>query len=216
MHWVDRGYEPSGLGQIREHYTPEWIEFYRNGFGIKPKDSRWRDFREELGQRFLMHCGYCEFTCRGEVDHFRPKSRFPEVVYDWSNWIFACHDCNQAKGDKWPVVGYVDPCTVTGSDSPETYFTFDTESGEIVPLKGLDPDRLDKVKTMIDDLKLNDLHHLEKRGALLCKMAEIIPGDPSMETSVSRGLRRILVSRNSELSSLARAWLVERGYEISD
>ena len=216
MHWVDRGPEPSGLGEIREHYTPTWIEFYTNEVGTGPKDSRWRDFREDLGQRFLMHCGYCEFTCRGEVDHFRPKSRFPELVYDWSNWIFACHDCNQAKGNKWPVDGYVDPCSATASDGPEIYFTFDTESGEIVPSKGLDPDHFDKAKTMIEDLNLNDLHHLEKRGALLSKMAEIIPDDPRMETSVSRRFRRILVSHNSELSSVARAWLVERGYAISD
>ena len=216
MHWVDRGPEPSGLETIRDRRTSHWIDYWENGIGSQPTDSYWSDFHEYLVQRFLRHCGYCEFTCRGEVDHFRPKSKFPELVYEWSNWIFACHDCNQAKGDKWPVEGYVDPCSVTASDRPETYFTFNTESGEIVSLEGLDPDRLDKANTMIDDLKLNAPHHLEKRGTLLYKMAEFIPDDPDEETSFSRNLRRILSSRNAELSSLARAWLVERGYEIDE
>ena len=98
MHWVDRGPEPTGLGAIRGRYTPRWIGYYRNGVGNRPTDSRWRDFRKYLGQRFHLQCGYCESICEGQVDHFQPKSRFPELVYEWSNWIFACSACNQAKG----------------------------------------------------------------------------------------------------------------------
>ena len=216
MHWVDRGPEPGGLGHIRRAYTPRWVQYYRSGVGSKPTDSRWREFHVDLRTHFYGLCGYCECSCKGEVDHFRPKSRFPESVYEWSNWIFACHDCNQAKGDKWPVVGYVDPCTVSESSRPETYFTFDTKTGEIVPLKGLDSDSWDKAQGMIDDLRLNGRHHLEKRVALLYVMKETIPDDPREETLVSSRLRRILTMRSYELSSLARAWLVERGYSVGD
>ena len=120
MHWIDRGPEPRGLGEIRERYTPRWIGHYRDSVETKPTDSRWRDFHDELEQRFFGLCGYCESIDKGEVDHFHPKSRFPESVYDWSNWIFACHDCNQAKGDKWPGGGYVDPCAMDESCRPET------------------------------------------------------------------------------------------------
>ena len=215
MHWVDRGPEPGGLGHIRQVYTPRWIRYYRNGVGTKPTDSRWREFHVDLRTRFDVLCGYCECTCKGEVDHFRPKSRFPESVYEWSNWIFACHDCNQAKVDKWPEGGYIDPCTELASDRPESYFTFDTKTGELIPIEDLDDSRFDKAQGMIDDLKLNAWHHLKFRRRLLYKMAETIPDNPREETSVSRGLRRILASRSYELSSLARAWLVERGYSIN-
>ena len=215
MHWVDRGPEPGGLEEIRERYTPRWIQFYKNEVGTKPTDSRWRDFHDELQRRFGSLCGYCESSCKGEVDHFRPKSRFPESVYEWSNWIFVCRDCNQAKGDKWPVGGYVNPCSVSESSRPETYFTFDTKTGEIVPIAELDDSRFYKAQGMIDDLRLNGRHHLEKRVALLYVMTETIPDDPREETSVSGRLRRFWTSHTSELSSIARAWLAERGYSIS-
>ena len=215
MHWVDRGPEPGGLEEIRERYTPRWIQFYKNEVGTKPTDSRWRDFHDELKRPFDSLCGYCECHCKGEVDHFRPKSRFPESVYEWSNWIFACHDCNQAKLDKWPIEGYVDPCTASESYRPETCFTFDTKTGEIVPLKDLDQDRFDKAQRMINDLRLNGRHHLAKRLVWILRMGWEIPDDPSEETPASGTLRRFLASRSYELSSLARAWLAERGYSIS-
>ena len=216
MHWVDRGQEPGPLEAIRGRYTPRWIDFYETRIGNQPTDSRWRDFREDLGSRFSTNCGYCERNCRGEVDHFRPKSRFPALVYEWSNWIFACHECNQAKGDKWSETGYVDPCAVPESDRPENYFTFDTETGEIIPLDDLDQARYEKAATMIDDLSLNDDQHMKRRDRLLKALAAIMPNDPGDETPVIGSWRRIISSRDSELSSLARAWLVERGYEVSD
>ena len=216
MHWVDRGPEPSGLEEIRDHYTCRWIDFYEKGIGTRPTDSRWRDFREDLGQPFRLQCGYCESTCRGQVDHFRPKSTFPELVYEWSNWIFACSDCNQAKGDKWPEEGYVDPCAASESCRPGNHFTFDTETGEIIPLDDLDQSRREKAMTMIDDLNLNGEQHMKRRGRLLKALAAIMPDDPRDETPVIGRWRRIISSRDSDSSSLVRTWLAERGYRNSD
>ena len=125
MHWVDRGEEPAALENVRRTHTAKWVTYYRDGRGRKPSDVRWRYFREELGTRFQSICGYCEEYGRGEVDHFRPKSKFPELVYEWSNWVFACRSCNAFKKDKWPSDGYVDPCAPTGEDHPETFFEFD-------------------------------------------------------------------------------------------
>ena len=123
MHWVDRGPEPASLSQVRERYTPRWIAYYRDDVGARPTDSYWRDFHDDLSQVFFNLCAYCEEICRGEVDHFRPKSRFPEQVYQWSNWVLACHDCNLWKSDKWPTGGYVDPCAKTAAARPETSLT---------------------------------------------------------------------------------------------
>lgn len=215
MHWVDRGPEPVGLEEFRGRYTPRWIGHYRNGVGSRPTDSRWRDFREDLGQRFHLQCGYCESICRGQVDHFRPKSTFPELVYEWSNWIFSCSDCNQAKSDKWPKQGYVDPCAASESCRPESYFTFNTETGEIMPLDDLDRARYEKATKMIDDLNLNGDQHMKRRGRLLKALAAIMPDDPGDETPTIGRWRRIISSRESDSSSLARVWLAERGYEIS-
>ena len=214
MHWVDRGPEPSRLEAIRDRYTPGWTDFYENGIGNRPTDSRWRDYREYLGHSFRLQCGYCESISRGQVDHFRPKSTFPALVYEWSNWIFACSACNQAKSDKWPEGGYVDPCAASESCRPENYFTFDTETGEIVPLHDLDQARYEKAITMIDDLNLNGEEHMKRRHRLLKALAAIMPDDPRDETPTIGRWRRIISSRESDSSSLARVWLIERGYSI--
>ena len=97
MHWIERGPEPAKLEPIRKTYTQPWIDFYVHDVGQKPTDARWREFRHELTEEFDNLCAYCEETDRGEVDHFRPKKLYPALVYAWSNWLFACRACNQAK-----------------------------------------------------------------------------------------------------------------------
>ena len=216
MHWVDRGPEPGRLKAIRNSNTPRWIDYWKNGIGDEPKDSRWREFREDLAERFFRNCGYCERNTRGEVDHFRPKRRFPELVYDWDNWIFSCHECNHAKGNKWPSSCYVDPCAVPESHRPENCFTFNTRNGAITPLRDLDTDQFDKAQRMIDDLKLNDLHHMVARLIRLRMLEAGIPQNPHEATGRSEALRRRLASRDSDLSSLVRVWLQEQGYSINE
>ena len=155
MHWVRRGPEPPGLASVRSRYTPRWVAHYRDRTGPRPGDSRWRDFHDELRRGFSGICGYCEETSRGEVDHFRPKSRFPELVYEWSNWVLACHDCNHAKGDQWPPGGYADPCARSRSARPEGFFDFDVVTGEMVPRTGLSRARRAKALRTIGSLSPN-------------------------------------------------------------
>ena len=80
MHWVDRGPEPGGLEEIRERYTPRWIQYYRNEVGTKPTDSRWRDFHDELQATLWQPLRILrESLYRGEVDHFKPEESFPGI-----------------------------------------------------------------------------------------------------------------------------------------
>ena len=163
MHWVERGPEPDGLQGVRARRTPAWIAHYRGKTGPKPSDSDWRDFAKELEGRFSDLCGYCEETTEGEVDHFRPKKVFPESVYEWWNWVFACHTCNHSKGEKWPDGGYVDPCVLSEEEKPERFFAYDLESGFIIPMVGLDVEQDARARQMIKDLRLNLLFHLKNR-----------------------------------------------------
>ena len=202
MHWVERGQEPKRLASIHASYTSHWVDFYRHQIGTKPpSDSYWRDFHDELGQAFFLLCGYCEESCKGEIDHFHPKSQFPESVYIWSNWVFACHECNQAKGEKWPTPGYVDPCSSSVIDHPENFFEFDTMTGEILPKQSLSLDQFDRVRRMRDDLKLNHRHHLKQRLEWVTLVSAAIAQDNE--------LRNLVASRSTQLSSFSRAWLAE-------
>ena len=129
MHWVDRGEEPIGLKDVRRRFTSEWVDRHRSGTGNRPT-PRWGEFREELGSKFHDLCGYCEEITPGEIDHFKPLSKFPDLVYEWSNWIFACNTCNSRfKKHKWPEQGFVDPCAEALSERPERFFDFDLMTG---------------------------------------------------------------------------------------
>ena len=209
MHWVDRGPEPTGLAAVSTRYTPRWVAYYQGRSG-KPSDSLWLNFLGDLCGSFSGLCAYCEERDKGEVDHFRPKSRFPERVYQWSNWIFACHNCNQSKRDKWPPGGYVDPCSKR--ERPESFFRFDTTTGEILPKPELSPDLRDKAQKTIDDLSLNGSHHLKGRLRWLYLVSNAISDDPKYQTINKEKLRTDLACRTTEWSSITRAWLVEQGY----
>ena len=212
MHWVDRGQEPDDLERVRSRYTPRWIEYYDHGILPKPRDSRWTDFKPDLDRVFFGLCAYCEERQNGEVDHFQPKSRFPKLVYVWSNWVLACHGCNHSKLNKWPEGGYVDPCTGASSERPENYFDFDLVSGEIVPKDGLISTRRLKAQTMISELGLNDVHHLINRLEWLRRVDEAVPEGADAQSPDIRQICVKLTSPTTRLPSVARAWLVKRGY----
>ena len=53
---------------------------------------------------YAFRCGYCGITeaqCGAELtfDHFRPQSR--QGADDAANLVYACHACNEFKGEYW-------------------------------------------------------------------------------------------------------------------
>jgi hypothetical protein len=66
-------------------------------------------FRPFVREDFLRQCAFClfaELLAGGEenfeLDHFRPRQRFPELVNDFYNLYYSCHPCNHIKRDSWP------------------------------------------------------------------------------------------------------------------
>lgn len=49
-------------------------------------------------------CCYCEDSAADEVEHIKPKNFFPELVFAWDNYLYACGPCNGPKGTRY---GYV-------------------------------------------------------------------------------------------------------------
>ena len=169
MRWVDRGAEPAELAAIRAEHTQFWVDL-RAGKAdpndVNYKSSLWLPFRNnELGARFNRKCGYCERACdaaRGnpkapELDHFKPRSKFPALTYVWRNWVLSCKECNTIKADEWADGGFVDPCAVDVLERPEEYFDFDCEYMELIPKSGLDDERERRARQTITDLDLNGI-----------------------------------------------------------
>lgn len=167
MRWIDRGPEPGGVRDYEQRFTQGWVQYFRDSVGTRPEDSHWREFRGLLGDRSGDNCWYCERRCMRSaedtgksptVDHFRPLNRFPELAYQWSNWVFSCRRCNEAyKGGQWPESGYVDPCAAEEGERPERYLDCDADTGEIVPIDGLSSEARARAQRTIDDLGLNQV-----------------------------------------------------------
>ncbi len=49
-------------------------------------------------------CCYCEDSCADEVEHVRPKSLYPEHVFVWENYLYACGPCNGPKNNQYAVL----------------------------------------------------------------------------------------------------------------
>lgn len=73
------------------------------------KNSNYKAYRPVLRDHFKYACGYCgnrEPELGGSesfhIDHYRPKSKFPHLICNLANLIYACKYCNRYKGNYWP------------------------------------------------------------------------------------------------------------------
>jgi hypothetical protein len=46
---------------------------------------------------------YCEDSVADEVEHFRPKDLYPEFVFAWENYLYACGRCNGSKSNQFAL-----------------------------------------------------------------------------------------------------------------
>ena len=80
------------------------------------------------------HCAYCDAWPAEElaesIDHFRPKSKFRELAFTWSNLFPACPACQKAKSDDWDERAL---CPTEHDYSFDRYFEFRVDTGAIVP-----------------------------------------------------------------------------------
>ena len=62
----------------------------------------YKQARDPLIARIGDYCSYCEIALPSEVDveHILPKSLNKELELEWSNFLFACSNCNSIKGSQ--------------------------------------------------------------------------------------------------------------------
>ncbi len=105
-------------------------------------------------------CAYCESNITaityGCIEHFRPKSKYPTLCFEWGNLFLACDQCNISphKSDKFPIATqggpYIDPAT----EDPSLFFKFVYDPSTEVAVVVAKNNNV-RAKTMIDDLGLN-------------------------------------------------------------
>ena len=72
------------------------------------KSSVWKAAKPQLKRESGGKCAYCESptdtVAHGDVEHFRPKSKYWWLAYCYDNYLYSCQICNEVhKGDEFPV-----------------------------------------------------------------------------------------------------------------
>lgn len=114
------------------------------------QEANYRRYKTPLKIDFNACCGYCGihhlYFGSGSgfhIDHFAPKSKFPDLEVTYSNLIYSCSICNIAKSNDWcgndsdvriiNGTGYIDPCD---ADYENNFYR--DSAGKIKAVKGSD------------------------------------------------------------------------------
>lgn len=103
------------------------------------------------------HCAFCDSYRLGSrfikptIEHFRPKSKFPHLAYEWTNLFPACHYC-QEKNDAFDE-------QLLKPDKEDydfyRYFYFDDATGKLEPNPQATPEEQTRAQTTIRLYRLN-------------------------------------------------------------
>lgn len=180
-----------------------------------------KEIKATLVAMFQGKCAYCEshiaVVTYGEIEHFRPKSKYPELTFAWNNLLLACDRCNDAghKGNRFPLDGEGNPLLLDPTDpdtEPQAHldFVWDHKAG-LASIYGKD----DRGRTVEEIFDLNGkrdrqalMQHRSltvKKLWLLLKFAQTTTQAHSQEEAWNL-LREACQSR-AEYSAFARRYM---------
>ncbi len=124
------------------------------------------EIKEALEEMYSGLCCFCEskigISDYEHIEHLKPKSKFPELSFEWNNLNWCCSKCNIAKGTKWNETHLIlDPSI----DEPKEHFAFYQDT--IIA-------KSDRGKTTIDHANLNRSKLVEARGKILARAIDLI------------------------------------------
>lgn len=136
-------------------------------------------------------CVYCEClvgkgTVDMHVDHFQPKSIYPDLVVVWDNLLPSCPDCNRAKSSlDTKVYPIINPSEV---DPHDYFYMFNYR------YKSKDPNIDSIASRTIDILQLNDsskkvIKRFEIGEVLHDKLTELVRLAGEHENDINNNIR---------------------------
>lgn len=81
------------------------VQVGKEKFKSRSSNPTFRDIRDTLAEMCTgsRRCMYCEDSCADEVEHIKPKDLYPEVVFVWGNYLYACGRCNGGKSNSFAI-----------------------------------------------------------------------------------------------------------------
>lgn len=75
---------------------------------------------------------YCLDSHATDVEHFWPKSRFPERMFRWPNLLLGCAECGRFKGERFPLDGSAPLLVDPTAEDPWLQLDFDPTTGSVM------------------------------------------------------------------------------------
>ena len=200
--------------------------------------TRYKDAKVIEALWVMQHekCCYCEgyipvSGAAKEVEHFRPQSKFPDLVNDWNNLLLACRACNNKKRANFPTTTSGDPLLLDPSDpltDPQDHIEFVLDPNERASsLVGfsvpIDHDL--KGTESIQVVGLNMSHHVKRRSDAIGHLSDQLltlltetkrdehgMGDQQRKDDAKQNIQRATAS-DKEYARVARTFCRKRRLE---
>lgn len=93
-----------------------------------------------MGER--ERCMYCLDAHGTDIEHFRPKARYPKHAFQWTNWLLCCSECGRIKGSQFPLTLNGRSLLINPSvEDPWRHLEFDPDTGNMVARYDVAADR---------------------------------------------------------------------------
>lgn len=181
---IARGDKPEILADKEIQWRSDYLEKVSK-FALSPTsenkkrkekaEAKYRHprIKEALKTAFSGKCAYCESHVvhidYGDIEHFRPKSKFPELCFQWDNLLLSCKICNDKahKGDHFPGSEEGGPFVNPTEENPGDFFLFefdpDTGTANVLP-------KNERGQTTEQFLGLNRKELIKHRSTVVRKM----------------------------------------------
>ncbi len=163
--------EPAFLAENKQKWTGAWIA-KRNA--TPPKAWAWPQYeKQRINIRLLdeglktqtqNHCSFCDHYPVSPpgvdtIEHFKPKSRFPEQAFEWENLYYCCNFCQQ-KNNNYDE----DLLRPDAEDFVfDRYFRWDYTTGELLVNSQASEEDQNRAKITIKIYALNNRHPAWRR-----------------------------------------------------
>ena len=86
--------------------------------------------RQMMGER--QRCMYCLDSHATDIEHFWPKTPYPQRMFVWLNLLLCCAECGRFKGDRFPLADGVPLLVDPTAEDPWDHLDFDPTTGNVV------------------------------------------------------------------------------------
>lgn len=106
-------------------------EVWKTARRTKPLKAVLATLKTMTGRR--ERCMYCSDSHGTDIEHFWPKSAYPERLFHWPNLLLVCTACGRIKGSRFPLRDGVPLLIDPTAEEPWLFLDFDPATGNLVP-----------------------------------------------------------------------------------